>query len=299
MLSILVPAYHEPYLGKTLESILNNAVGEIELIPILDGWIPKENLPKDNRIKPLVITKNGGKRLALNAGIEKANGEFIMQIDAHCIVDKGFDELLTKNIQDNWLVVPRRYSINPTTWDRDMDRPMVDYHYLSFPVLSGWGFGMYARQWDVPTRDKVDEKYNIDDVLTIQGSAWVANRKYLTKYVYPFDNESYGPLAQDQQEIALKYWLGHGEIKVNKNTWYAHLSKRWYHYSEGLFSRKHKKDKRYIAGNTWGTWHWLNNKEPNMNHPFSWLIEKFSPVPEWNGNWQKEIEKLRNEYEIS
>lgn len=289
MLSIIVPAYQEPFLGKTIESLLANATGEIEIIPILDGWTPNYPLPLDERVKPLSLSANKGKRGALNAGIAVCHGDFVMLLDAHCIVGPGFDRILSDSCAENWLVVPRRYSLHPEKWARDETRPIVDYHYISFPSESPWGFGMYARPWRQMAKARMSPEFDIDDAMTVQASSWVASRKYLTKYVYPFDDrpEAYGSLAQDQQEIALKYWLGSGEVKVNKKTWYAHISKRWYHYSDGTFSRLHKKDDQYIKGNTWGTLHWLRNEEPRMIHPFNWLIEKFWPVPSWPDNWRE------------
>lgn len=292
MLSILIPSYHEPFLGKTIESVLENAENQIEVIPILDGWIPDYKLPNDRRIKPLLIKKNKGKRNALNAGLINCSGNLVMELDAHCIVGPSFDKILTQNIEPNWLIVPRRYSLDPQKWIRDDARGIVDYHYLSYPIENEWGFGFYARQWDSLTRDKIDPKFDIDDTMTIQASSWVADRKYFLENIYPLDNDNYGPLAQDQQELSLKYWLKGGSVKVNKKTWYAHVAKRWYHYSQKLFSRLHKKDDVYINGNTWGTLHWLKNEEPNLTHKFDWLIEKFSPVPHWPDDWQKNLETI-------
>lgn len=302
MLSIIVPAYREPFLGKTVTSLLDNAQGDIEVLPVLDGWQPDSPLPSDTRVKPISLNKNVGKRGAINVAVGVARGENIMLIDAHCMVGPGFDTALTTTLAENWLVVPRRYSLDPQTWGRDDSRPIVDYHYLSFPENSSWGFGFYARQWDRRTLGRKSKpEYTIDDTMTLQASCWVANKTYFTKHLYPLNDSkaAYGSLAQDQQELALNYWLGGGEVKVNKGTWYAHLSKRWYHYSRGMFSRKHKKDENYISGNTWGTLHWLANKQPGMLHPFSWLLEKFWPVPEWPVDWQDQIAKLITHYETS
>ncbi len=288
-LSILIPAYHEPYLGKTIESVLEKAEEDIEIIPILDGWTPDYKLPDDKRIKPIYLSQNKGKRNALNIGLMNSSGKFIMELDAHCIVDQGFDKTLLSSIEDNWLVVPRRYSLDPQKWIKDDSRGIIDYHYLSFPIQNSWGLGFYARQWDTLTRDKTDKKFDIDDTMTIQASSWIANKNYFIKHIYPLDDTNYGPLAQDQQELVLKYWLKGGEVKVNKKTSYAHVAKRWYHYSQKVFSRLHKKDNVYINGNTWGTIHWLKNEEPNLSHKFEWLIEKFSPVPEWDQDWKEKI----------
>lgn len=289
MLSIIIPAYHEPYLGNTIESLLKNAEGEIEVIPVLDGWKPDSPLPQDTRVKPVILTQNKGARGATNAGIAQSTGEFIMKLDAHCAVNKGYDKILSKSCSKNWLMVPRKYSLDINNWEPDYKRPIVDYAYLSFPIESQWGFGMYARDWVTRRWARSKPEYDIDDIMTLQASCWVANRKYFLEHIYPLDDrpEAYGSIAQDQQELALKYWLKGGEVKVNKKTWYAHFAKRWYHYSQKVFVRTHKKDVQYLKGNTWGTWHWLNNEEPGIIYPFSWFIEKFWPVPEWPDNWQE------------
>ena len=104
-LSIIVPAYREPYLNKTIDSLLKNAVGEIEILPVLDCYIPYEPVMLDPRVKPINLGSNMGMRNAINAGLAKATGEYVMKIDAHCIVDLGFDKKLIDDCAENWLVV--------------------------------------------------------------------------------------------------------------------------------------------------------------------------------------------------
>ena len=51
MLSILIAARNEIYLQRTIEDIFTNAEGEIEIIVILDGWIPDPPFDMhDNRV---------------------------------------------------------------------------------------------------------------------------------------------------------------------------------------------------------------------------------------------------------
>ena len=38
MLSCIIPSYKDPSLHKTIQSILDNAEGEVEVIVILDGY---------------------------------------------------------------------------------------------------------------------------------------------------------------------------------------------------------------------------------------------------------------------
>lgn len=279
MLSVVIPSYNDPYLQKTIDSLLTNARAEIEVIPILDGYLPKPPIKRDKRVKPIRFTINRGMRAAINAGLVKARGKFIMKCDSHCIFGPGYDKTLCNCCQEDWLAIPRRYSLDEANWQRDEDRPVRDYHFLTFP-------GLGAHDW---VRDKVETTNPtliIDDTMTFQGSCWLANRKYFVKRVGFLDDrhQTYTPLGGEQIEVGLKYWLGGGKVKVIKSTWYAHLSKLSKHYRTGIFNRRHKYNRDVTNSRIWIAKHWLNNQEPGMIHPLSWLVEKFWPVPSWPEN---------------
>ncbi len=259
-MSVIIPYYKEPYLDRTIASLKENAVGDIEI------------LAEDGSL---------GMRHAINEGLKKATGEYVMKVDAHCIFCPGYDNM-TKDCQENWMMIPSRYSIDETSWTKS-GTPR-DYHYLSFPGVHNpmYGYSFQVAVWNHRNGPE------IDDTMTHQGSFWMANRKYFMDHVGFLDDrpETYGPFAQEQAEEGLKYWLGGGEIKVNKKVWYAHLAKRSYHYNSGKFSQKTKKYHEIAKNNTWLTDHWMNNKEPNMIHKFEWLIDKFWPVPTWPDDWR-------------
>src|SRR3954471_21470162 len=103
-LSVIIPSYKDPLLNKTIESLLLNAEGEIEIIPVLDGYIPEATLPNDSRVKPLYLEKNKGMRGAIKDGVSTAEGEYIMKCDAHCMFDKGFDIKILADIEEYWVV---------------------------------------------------------------------------------------------------------------------------------------------------------------------------------------------------
>lgn len=69
MVSIIIPAYKDPFLQKTIDSLLENAEGEIEIIPVLDGYIPETEVKSDSRVKVISFKKNQGMRGAINAGL--------------------------------------------------------------------------------------------------------------------------------------------------------------------------------------------------------------------------------------
>ena len=268
MLSIIIPAYREPFLQKTIDSLRKNSISDIEII---------------------AVENNLGMRNAVNQGIARAKGDFIMKCDAHCLFAPGYDKALTENCAENWLVIPRRYSVEEETWTRDEKRGIRDYHYLTFPHESDYGYGMQGKEWNERSEERKDPKYDVDDQMSFQGSCWVANTKYFKEHIGTLDDriETYGGFAQEPQEIGLKYWLGGGENKIVKKTWYAHLSKRKKHYDAAMFSRRYKKDPRTLASHTWSSIHWLNDREPNMKYKFEWLLEKFAPVPTWPVDWRE------------
>ncbi len=284
MLSIIIPSYKEPYLLQTIDSILDNAKGKIEIFVNVDDGIPVEFPRNDPRVKFNYPKSPLGMRGGINKGLKVARGKYIMKCDAHCVFGPGFDKIITGNMEENWLVVPRRYSLYADGWKRDMRFPPKDYHYLTYPVASGiFGKAMFPIEWKARAVERKD--HLIDDTMIMQGSCYIANRKYFMKKVGFLDDRvtAYSPFGAEQMEVGLKYWLGGGEVKVNKNTWYAHLFKNARYYKEvaGNALRRHKLGIQSKGGWQWATNHWMNNEEPGMIHPFSWLIEKFMPVPTW------------------
>ena len=249
-LSIIIPYYHEPFLDRTIDSIKENSILDTEILP-MEGSL--------------------GMRDAVNEGLAKATGRFIMKCDAHCIFAPGFDKELVDSCQDNWVMIPRRYSINTTDWTRSIEGYIFDYHYLAYPSLQ-------IGNW--PNRKSDLE---IDFTMSYQGSCWFVNKDYFMKHIGYLDNrkETYGSFVAEQLEVGLKYWLGGGEVKVNKKTWYAHLHKNHQSYKDGKFNRDYKQGSQWKKNWRWATDHWLNDREPDMIHKLSWLVEKFAPVPTW------------------
>lgn len=275
--SIIIPNRNSPFVTKTIEDLLVKAAGDVEVIVNVDENWP-EVLIDDKRVVYIHPGAPRGMRAGINAGLSLAKGEYVMKTDDHCMFAPGYDEALKKDCADNWLVIPRRYSLDAENWTIDTTRPIRDYHYLCFPQREKeHDWGMHGVEWPERGRERTDPKYDIDDTMSFQGSCWFANKKYFMEHVGFMDDriDTYSTFAQEPQEIGLKYWLGGGENKVNKKTWYAHLHKG------KKYGRMYKEDVNTVSSHNWSAKHWMNNEEPNMIYPISWLVERFWPVPTW------------------
>ena len=75
-LSVIIPSYKDPYLFKTIESLLlNSELGDdLEIIPVLDSYWPAK-VPNYEKVKVVHIGKNGGMRRSINAGVRVASGK--------------------------------------------------------------------------------------------------------------------------------------------------------------------------------------------------------------------------------
>jgi len=211
MLSIIIPSYKDPLLHKTIDSLLENAEGEIEVIAVCDGYWT--TFKDDKRIKVVHLGKNRGMRGAINAGVAVSKGEYIMRTDEHCIFGEDFDCIVTENMEDNWIVTMKRYFLDPVKWEV-MDLPHVDYEKL---VIQG-GIKFSGQPWNRPDRKDI----MIDETMAMQGSCWIMKRSWWDKVIGELQTEGYGPLYQDSHEMVFKTWQAGGKLMVNKNTWFAH-----------------------------------------------------------------------------
>jgi len=278
MLSVIIPSRNELFLNKTIQDVLYKSTGEIEVLPILDGYEPDE-LIDDPRVRYLRLPKQEylQKRQGVNLGVSQAKGEYVMSLDAHCLMAKGFDEQLVKDHQPNWVQVPRRHRLDAENWclqPQGDTRPPIDYEYIMFGPLLTFGQGLHGYKWDAKTLERWD--IPIDDILTMQGSCWLMTKEWFNKMGF-MQVEGYTGWGQESEEVAFTTWKNGGEVKVNKNTYYAHLHKgqkygRMYHLSR----RENKKCYDYSYD------FWINKNKDF----FIWLIEKFSPLPNWPENWK-------------
>jgi len=261
MISIVIPARNEPYLSRTIQDLLVKAKGDIEIIAILDGyWEKPDRIIDDPCVNYIHFTNPRGMRNAINSGVAIAKGEYILKIDAHCMVAPGYDEILADDCKDNWIVVPRRYALDVANWqieNRSDNKYPIDYEYLDYSDLHG-----------IVWIEKRDERKDImiDDIISAQGSAWFIRKDFFDR-LEGLDDINYGTFFLEFQELSFKAWTEGGRVVVNKNTWYAH-----WHKTDGrgysLGSKEREKAIQHMQ-----TW--------RANEKWQEVIKKFQPMPTW------------------
>lgn len=283
-LTVIIPSKTEIFLKQTIEDVLKNATGDVEVIPVVDGyWPPKEEIVSDPRVTYLHLepSQKAQKRHGINKAVEMCHGDFVMSLDAHCMVAPGFDEQLIKDHEPNWVQVPRRNRLDAEHWSlqpQSDNRPPIDYEYIMWPLQFDPP-ALHGFKWDARTL----ERWNIpiDDTVQFQGSCWFMTKEWFERRGF-MQVEGYTGWGQEAEEITMETYKNGGFVKTNKNTWYAHLHK----------------------GEKYGRMYWMSRQENRNSYAYAWdkwtnqnkdffisLVEKYGPFPGWPKNWKEQLWK--------
>lgn len=277
--TVIIPARNERFLVQTVKTMLEKAHGNVEVIVILDGYW-EQSLPDDKRLRVIHRGSPKGMRDGINSAVAIAQGEWLLKTDAHCLFDEGYDVKLKADCADNWIVIPRRYSLDAENWKCADKEPIDSMHYF-YPYAHPDDLGLHGRPW--MERARARKEILIDEDITFQGSCWFMHNTHWTR-IGGMSEAGYETFMGEPQEIGFKTQLGawEGKIMVNKKTWYAHLHKgktygRMYSFSGSERTR----------GNAYSFDFWWNNRWTERKHDIEWILDKFMPMPGWVENWKE------------
>jgi len=297
IVSVIIPSRNSPFLARTIQDILEKSVDEIEVIVNIDEKLPDIKV-EDSRVTYLHPETPIGLRKGINACVAVAKGKYIMKTDDHCLFGPRFDRILVEaHLDDKWIQIPRRYSLDAENWCINYARPYRDYMYIDFPRKGkAHDDGMHGVEWYERQRERTDPKYDIDDTPSMQGSCYFMTKNHFDNFLhgleeYPVPGEvGYGQFSQESQEIGFKTWLGGGAMKVNKKTFYAHLHKGK---TYGRMYNVPGWNDYTVKASAWSAEYWLNNRWEGIVHDFEWFIDTMFPnMPSWPANWKEEIERM-------
>jgi glycosyltransferase involved in cell wall biosynthesis len=210
LVSVIIPARKERFLDRTIDEIFKKADGPIEIVVALDG----EDVPRKDNVKYVLSEPAVGMRTSINKAVKIATGRFIMKLDAHCALSKGFDTVLKENHEPKRIQIPRRKRLHAKSWTLIEDgRPDIDYMYLTEDLM--------GRICGGKNLDQELKKKEIDEIESFQGSCYFMEREYFHELGL-LDDVNFGGSGHESQEITFKCWMNGGKVVRNKRTWYAH-----------------------------------------------------------------------------
>ncbi len=111
-LSVIVPCYNvSTYVGKCLDSIIDNNIDDMEIIAINDGStdntlsILKTYKKKYPKLIKIIDEENSGLSMARNAGLKVAKGEYISFIDSDDYIEKDMYKTMLKKANHSFDIV--------------------------------------------------------------------------------------------------------------------------------------------------------------------------------------------------
>ena len=298
-LSVLIPARNEMFLQNTIDDVLKNSTADIEIIVVLDGQWPETPIVDHPRVSLVFNPVSIGQRAATNQAARASTAKYVMKLDAHCAMDKGFDTKLLEEFDPSWTVIPRMYNLHAFDWlcakcgnktyqgptptkcekcgSSELSRSLVWKPRLSRRSDSmRFDKELHFQYWGSYEK-RPEAKVPISDTMSCLGACWMLTRERY--WELGGMDEEHGSWGQMGTEIACKSWLSGGRLCVNKKTWFAHMFRTQggdfgfpYPQSGKQVSHARKHSQRL----------WLNDKWPTATRKFQWLVDHFAPVPDWH-----------------
>lgn len=292
-LSVIVPARNEMFLNITVGNVLKNSDERTEVIVILDGEWPTEGLQQNDRLTVVYFPESIGQRAACNVGAKLSQAKYIMKLDAHCVLDNGFDRKLIEAAQllgREVTQVPLMYNLYGFDWvcpdgHRRYQSPSGPCKECGKETKRDVIFKpRWNRKTDMWRFDK-DLKFqywgarkvpgDYPETMSLLGACWFLDREWY--WELGGSDEDHGSWGQQGTEIACKSWLSGGRLITNRKTWFAHMFRTQggdFGFPFPLSNKQVEQARRHSREL------WIDGKWPKAKYPLSWLVERFNP-PGW------------------
>jgi hypothetical protein len=299
-LSILIPARNEMFLSKTVEDILRHKTGNTEIIVGLDGEWADPGVVDHPDVRILYVSESIGQRAMTNTLCRLSTAKYVMKLDAHCSMAKGFDTSMLEAYSElpdgeSVTMVPIMRNLWAFDWicpdghtryqgpsgpceecGKPTERKMMWIANPKRPHNTSYRFDNTLHFQYFPEYKK-RQKGDLVETMSLQGSCFMMTRaKY---WELDICDEDFGSWGQQGTEVACKTWLSGGRVLCNTRTEYMHLFR-----TQGKdFGFPYKQDQSQVDhARQYSRDLFLNNTWPKAIHPLSWLINKFAPVPGWD-----------------
>jgi glycosyltransferase involved in cell wall biosynthesis len=290
-LSVIIPARNEEFLNRTVHEVLSKSTADTECIVVLDGAWPDEPLEQHDRLHIIYNPVAIGQRASINVAARMSRAQYIMKLDAHCILDQGYDTKLIESAKElgcEVTQVPMMYNLHafdwvcpdghrryqspsgpcqecgkPTTkdivWKRRLSRKTYIWRFDQSLKFDYWG--------DAQRRHT--ETYV--ETMSLLGACFFMDREWY--WELGGSDEDHGSWGQQGTEIACKTWLSGGRLICNRKVWFAHMFRtqgKDFGFPYPLTDREVERARQHSNDV------WKNGKFPKAIHDLDWLFNKFS-----------------------
>lgn len=235
LISIIVLVYNvQDYVGKCIDSLVNQTYQNVEIILVDDGSTDKSKeicQRYESKYSSVIYhrQKNGGRSSARNKGLALAHGQFIMFVDSDDYVDRNYCSSAINN--------QRRF---------DSDVVIFGYYRESTMTVTNLTLGDQSRKLSMPEAfaDLIKDSY-----------AW--NKLYRRKL---FDNVEY-PVGKNYEDEYTTYQI-YDQAKI-----ISYDAQATYHYvetGESIVSSKSASDIRNQYGAVNSLFTYLKKHYPNV-----------------------------------
>lgn len=196
LFTIIVPVYNvEKYINRCIDSILAQTINEWELILVDDGSLDNsgkicdEYAEKDTRIK-VFHKQNGGVSSARNLGIQEAEGEFVLFVDADDYLEKYALSVLkdattgqnpdmviynTREVLNNGKQIEYHY---PLLKNKVYNKQEIEQQLIPFACQSP---SFVNPPWNKAYRLTIIRDNNLCFQKRVMGEDWLFNVNYIQK----------------------------------------------------------------------------------------------------------------------
>ena len=197
-----------------------------------------------------------GHRVITNELAKRANGKYLMKVDAHCSFSQGFDKEMLDLMEEDITMTPILCKLDAEEWQVIPKPRCVCYCFNQDLIFDYW-----------EEYEKRDSN-TLTETLALQGSCFMVSKKKF--FELNLCGEDFGKWGQQGVEVALKTWLSGGRVLTNRNAYYGHMFRSLdeFPYKRNMKEVKQTQDycKKYFI----------------KQKGFKELIEKFKPIRHWH-----------------
>lgn len=265
----------------------------------MDGVWSNPAVPQHPRVSVIYHPSSVGQRVAANDAVKLSRGEYIMKVDAHCSFAKGFDTVLMRDIQPNWVMVPTMRNLHAFDWvckkcgsriyqgptptacakcqsPSEFDRDIL-WEAKRSPQSNSFCFDPEPHfQYFNDFVKRPEGQGMITPSMSLQGSCFVISKQSYEEL--DICEENFGNWGSQGIEVAGKAWTSGMEVMVNRNTYYAHMFRTQ---GKDFGFPYHLPEKQVEHAKQYARELFFEGQWRQMIRPLSWLVKKFWPVRGW------------------